>query len=153
MTQSTYYNALRVKWPTVAGADTAARLAALNAETVAGPPRDVRTSEVLGFLALAGLTTAIEDWVAANPMPSAARTAAKELLRIISSPHVQSIETSAPAKLAVVDGMLSALVAASVITAEHKTALLALAATTRPWWQASGYTAPISANDLDAAGL
>ena len=45
-----YYDALIAKWPTVQGADTAAKLAALNAETVSGPRKTVPIGDVVTYL-------------------------------------------------------------------------------------------------------
>jgi hypothetical protein len=149
-----YYDALVAKWPTLTG-DTDQRLAALAALTVPGPTVDVPISSVEGALGLAGSLTAIEDWLATAPPASLARTAARELLRAIASPHIQTFQMSDPTVAAMLAGMLQALVDAGpqLLTQAQVDGLLAMARTHLPWWQANGYAAPISASDLQAAGI
>jgi hypothetical protein len=150
-----YYDALIARWATLAGT-TAEKLAAINALTVAGPTTDVSVSAVVAYLALSGKLAGLEAY-AQNPPSNAdaqALVAARELVALMSSPNAPPFRMSDPAVYATVEGFLSALVAdaATGITAENQAALLALAATAIPWWQASGYASPISQGDLDAAG-
>jgi hypothetical protein len=62
---------------------------------------------------------------------------------------------SDPATYSAVQNFLGALAADSNtgITAGDVTALLAMAATTIPWWKASGYPCPFSGQDIVNAGL
>ncbi len=150
-----YYTALQTIWATLPSTDTTAqKLAAVNAMTVDGPNQDVPVANVEGYLSIGGILTNMEDWLAANTTPSAARTSAKELLRTIASPHVMAFNTSAPETYAALQGMLNALAASppALLTAANVSALLAMAATTLPWWQANGYSSPISSADMIAAG-
>lgn len=159
-----YYDPLIQIWPSVQGEDTAAKLAALNAETVGGPNVDVQPREVLGklmltsaFLTLAGFAQGASTGDAAHDN---ALGSAKMLMAILNTPNAPSFGMSDPATFAAVKGMMDALLAQEAATAGSTgftqavhDALLALAATTRPWWQANGYTSPVGQTDLDAAGL
>lgn len=153
-----YYDALIAKWATLTGT-TDEKLAAVNALTLPGPNADVPVAAVEGYLSLAGVPTAMEDWIAANPAPSVPRTACNELLRTIASPHVETFAMSQPATYAALQGMLQALEAVSLLTSGQVADLLAMAATTVPWWQASvaagggGLSGPVSETDLEPAGL
>jgi len=150
-----YYDALVARWATLAGT-TAQKLGAINALTVDGPIADVSISAVVAYLALGGKLAGLQAY-AQNPPNNAnaeAIIAARELVALMSSPNAPSFRMSDPAVYATVQDFLSALAgdAATGITADNQAALLALAATTIPWWQAIGYTSPISQGDLDAAG-
>lgn len=149
------YTALTAKWPTVSGADARAKLAALNAETAAGPRQDVSVGAVEGYMRLGGLITAMQTWVDTKPGASSAFTAANELLGIIGSVHVTTFEMSKAPIYAAVQGFLGALAASppALITTQNVSDLLAMAETTVPWHIANGYPNPINANDLVAAGL
>jgi hypothetical protein len=146
-----YYDALKAKWATLSGTK-ADKLTLINLITVSGPNKDVAIGDVEGYMSLQGILTGLEDWLEANPTPSAARTAAKELLRTIASPHVTVFRTSDAATFASVSSMIGTLQAASLITQIQHDAILAMAATTVPWWQSAGYSAPVTQGDLDAAG-
>lgn len=167
-----YYDALIAAWngattipagvmgtAFVAGDTTAQKLAKINAWTVLGPKQDVRVGDVIHYLGVAGLLTAMEDWLAglASPTPSnviTARIAAKELLRVIASSHVDSFKMSDPATYSQMQGMLNALAASppGFLSAQNVSDLLAMAATAVAWWQSAGYTSPFSNADLAAAG-
>ena len=150
-----YYDALIAKWATLTGT-AEEKLAAINALTLVN---DVEVSAVEGMLSLAGSLTAMEDWIAANPSPSATRTAIKELLRTISSPHTFTFVTSNPQVLAALTQSLSLMVAANLITQAQMDALLALSNSATPWVTAgvgqggAGLSGPCTLDDLAAAGL
>ena len=150
-----YYDALVARWATLAGT-AAQKLAAINAETVAGPNADVAVSAVVATLALSGKLAGLQTYAQSPPANAVAQavTAARELVALMSSPNAPAFRMSDPSVYTTVQGFLSALVAdvATGITADNQSALLALAATTIPWWTANGYASPISQGDLDAAG-
>ena len=149
-----YYDALKAQWAALpAGDTTAQKLAAVNALTVAGPSIDVPVSAVVGYLAESSKLASLLKYAAA-PAATEAGVAAAELSAIIMCPNAPPFRTSNSTVAASVAGFLTALAADanSGLVAADVTALLALAATTLPWWQSAGYTSPISQGDLDAAG-
>jgi hypothetical protein len=150
-----YYDALIARWATLAGT-TAEKLAVINSLTVEGPAADVAVSAVVASLALSGKLAGLQAY-AQNPPESAnpeALVAARELVALMSSPNAPAFRMSDPVVYAPVQGFLTALTAdaATGVTADDHAALLALAATTIPWWKANGYASPVSQGDLDAAG-
>jgi hypothetical protein len=48
--------------------------------------------------------------------------------------------------------MLADLVSHGLLTQAQSDAIVAMSATTIPWWQANGYTSPFTLDDLAAAG-
>lgn len=132
---------------------TAQKLAALNGWAVAGPNVNVNVSAVVGYLGLNGKLSALAKY-AASPPATAAGVAGQELLAIINCPNAPAFQTSNPTVYQTIEGMLTTLAgdANSGISSTDVTNLLALAATTVPWWQANGYGRPISMDDLTAAG-
>ena len=140
----------------LAGLATAAKIAAVNGWTVAGPAKDVSASSVLGYLALQGKLSMLQIYAAGAPTTgrSAAQVAACELVALFTLPSFTGFQMSNPAVYAACGGFLSALTldAVSGIVAADVTNILALAATTAPWWESAGLSSPISAADLDAAG-
>ncbi len=149
-----YYDALKTEWAALSGT-TAAKLAAINAMTVAGPKQDVSVSSVVAYLALNAKFANLQSYAASPPTgaQAAAVTAAKEFLAILSTP-VSTFQMSIASIYSTISTFLNALAAdpASGITAADVTALLAMTATTIPWWKANGYTSPFTQADLDAAG-
>lgn len=147
-----YYDALKTEWALQSGT-TAQKLAAVNAATVAGPNVDVPVQSVLAYLALnlklAGLQT-----YASGAGTTTGVLAARELVALFNMPTFTTFQMSNPTVYAQMQVFLQALAADanSGIVSADETALLALAATTIPWWQSAGYGAPISNNDLVAAG-
>lgn len=148
-----YYDALKAAWAGLSGT-TAEKLAAINSQTVAGPNVEVPVSVVVGYLALAGKLSGLLAYAASAPATEAG-VAAKELAALIGSPNAPAFAMGNPQTAATVTAFLGALVGdpASGLTSADQTAILALAATTRPWWQASGYGGPFNPNDLEAAEL
>jgi acetylornithine deacetylase/succinyl-diaminopimelate desuccinylase-like protein len=156
-----YYAALIAKWDTLTGT-TAEKLAAINALVVAGPTLDVPVSALVGYLGL-NLKLAKLQAYAANPPSGSGPEAvavAQEVISLIASPNAPGFGTSDPAILATVTALLEALVADANtgLTSADQAAILALAATSVPWWQASvadggaGLSSPVTQADLDAAG-
>lgn len=152
-----YYTALLNKWPSVQGADLAAKLAALDAETVAGPNIDVAIGDIVGYLAIGGKIAPLQDYAASTQTVSNknAVDAARTFFVLINTPRISVMQTSVPSVYAAVQGFLSTISAdaASGITTNDVQAILGMAATTMPWWQANGYSSPIGTGDLEAAGI
>lgn len=152
-----YYDALVAKWATLAGT-TAEKLAAIDALTLAGPNQDVRATAVVGYLALAGKLAGLQAYAASASTSAPAGVAAKQFFALLSIPSFTAFEMSDPTVYQAVEAWLNAWAADSAtgITADNVAAILALAATTLPWWQApvasggGGLTSPVSQNDLDA---
>ncbi len=148
-----YYDALVAEWATLTGT-TADKLAAIDALTVAGPNVDVAPAAIVAYLALAGKLAALLKYAAAPPA-SAAGVAAANLAAVLAmGSNAPSFAMSQPGVYAQMDAMRGARAgaAASGLSAAAAAALLALAATTTPWWRAAGYSSPIGAGDLAAAG-
>jgi hypothetical protein len=133
-----YYDALIAEWGTLTGT-TVAKLAALNALTVSGTvPTNftVTGAQLLNCI----------NWT-----EFAALTVVQQqsLLQLCAVPGQLLGGSSNTAFL--VDGMILAYFTNH--SGPTVTALTALAhAVAQPWWQANGYSSPISANDLVAAG-
>jgi hypothetical protein len=133
-----YYTALITEWATLTGT-TAAKLAAINALTISG---SVPTSiTVTGNQLLNCINWA--EFAALTPTQQA------NLLMLCAVPGPLLGGSNNTAFIVV--GMILAYFtnhAGPTITA-----LTALAtATSQPWWQANGYSSPISPTDLVAAG-
>lgn len=161
----TYYAALLARWANLPSSDTTAqKLAAINALTVAGPNVNVSVQSAVGVLLLSGAYPTLAAFAqttapAGNATYAAALGAAKTLMAWFSVPNAPSIELSLPAVYAVVQGMGNAIVTQEMatpgstgFTSAVLSSLLALATTEIPWWQASGYPAPFSGKNLQAAG-
>jgi hypothetical protein len=155
-----YYDALVAQWATLpAGDTTAQKLAAINAMTVAGPNVDVKVSAVVGYLGVNAKMSGLQKYAATAVAGTGNATAesvmaANELVAIMNCPNAPDFQMSNTAVYAAMAGMLAALVSdsASGITSSDQAALLALAATTTPWWKSNGYSSPFNSNDLVAAG-
>jgi hypothetical protein len=158
-----YYDALIAEWSTLAAGTTAQKLAAINAETVAGPNIAVAVSQVVGSLLLSGGYATLSSFAAgalnSNATHDAALMAAKTLMALMTVPNSPAIDMSNPTTLAIVKGMADAILAQETaapggtgFTQAVHDGLLALCATSIPWWKVSGYSSPISAGDLSAAG-
>jgi hypothetical protein len=147
------YTALTAEWATLSGT-TAEKLAAINALTVAGPNQDVPPSAVVAYLALNGKFAALMKYAQSPPATDAGVAAANFAAIIGLGNNAPIFEMSVPATYAAIEAMLDALASdpASGVASADVAALLALAATAVPWWQANGYTSPIGPNDLAAAG-
>jgi hypothetical protein len=144
--------------PITDGMATADKRAAVNSWTVPGQPQDVRTGDIVAYLAMASKLAALSDYgskppVGANP---SAVTAARELVTILTTPSIASFRMSDPTIFEAMEGFLAVLVsdtANSGITANDQAALLGLAATTAPWWKSIGLSSALQHSDTDAAGL
>lgn len=153
----TNYAPLTAIWGAISGSTDTAKLATLNAMTVAGPPQDVPLGSVIGYLGLAGKLKPLIAYASAPPSGAvpASVAVAEALVTLLQMPNAPGFSMSNPTTYAAVNGMLTQLVAdpLSGIAAADPAALLALSATTVPWWQANGFNGPLNQNDLNAAGL
>lgn len=133
-----YYDALIAHWPSVVGANTAAKLAALNAETVTGSiPATfyITGDQLLNCLDFSEFNT---------------RTTAQQanLMAVCSTPG--QIKGGAAS---FVGGMFVSYYS-NALAGPTIAALTALAkAITQPWWQANGYPRPFDLGDIAVAGL
>jgi hypothetical protein len=137
-----YYDALKAQWPSVTGATTADKLAALNALTVAGPRQLVPITSVMEYLRANNLWLRIK---AATGVSQGALAAVDY--------NSDARATSINFDLDIVKAMLADLIANNLFTQAQSDALSSMGNSTVPWWQASGYTAPITYGDLALAGI
>lgn len=158
-----YYDALKAEWATLTGT-IAEKLAAVNAATVAGPNVDVTVPQIVGYLLLNGAYLPVSAFAqgatTGNATHDAALAAAKTLMAAITVPNAPTLRMSDPSTYAIIKGMADAVLAQETaspgstgFTQAVHNGLLALAATTVPWWQANGYASPLNGHDLVAAGL
>lgn len=133
-----YYDALIAKWATLTPGTAAQKLVQLNAMTVTG---SVPTSF---FITGAQLLNCI-NWAEFNALTQARQTNLLQLCAIPGQLLGGSDNTTF-----VVDGMILAYFSVGGATVAALTALAKGAVL--PWWQSNGYTSPISASDLAAAG-
>jgi hypothetical protein len=160
MTINPRYDPLIALWATLPSADTTAqKLAAVNAMTVAGPNVDVTTSQVVSVLLLAGAYPTLAAFAAGTTGAASALSAAKTLMDWVTVPNAPLVQMSNPTVFAEVQQLGNAVVAQETaspgstgFTQTVLNDLLALAATTVPWWQANGLTSAVSPSDLTAAG-
>lgn len=157
-----YYDALIAKWATLTGTN-AAKLTAINAVTVAGPNIDVPVQSVVGLLMLSGAYLPMADFASGltdnNVTHDTALGAAKMLMAILTIPNAPAFNTSNATNYTIIKGMVDAILAQETaasgttgFTQAVHDAMIALAATTVPWWQSVGYSGQFSQADLDAAG-
>lgn len=155
------FTALVAKWPSISGSTLQEQIDAINALTVAGPNINVQPSQVVRYLALNLKLAGIMKY-AASPPATLAGTCAAELVAILNmGQNAPPFYTSDPTDFAALQAMLNALAgdADSGITTPDVTALLALAETAMPWWQASvangggGLDQPVGLGYLVNAGL
>jgi hypothetical protein len=156
-----YYDALVAKWPSVTGANTAAKLANLNGQTVAASgTQDVSASAI--FNVLLGTLEWGNIELMSRPLPTGTlgpvlNAADANVAKLITFARiVQSgitIPTSNAAIATSLNSLLTQMVTAHLIAAGTQTTIVALATPPPvPWWQSNGYLGPINLNDLAAAG-
>jgi len=133
-----YYDALVTEWATLTGT-TSAKLAAVNALTVAGPVEPVPVLSIMTYLRANNLWMTIK---------SSATPGAQAAVDYNSDPRVQTLDVTLP----ITQGMLADLVSHTLLTQAQSNAITALGNTSVPWWQANGYSGPFSEPDLQAAG-
>jgi len=157
---STPAYALSQLWPSLTGSTTSAKIAQVNAMTVAGPNVDVSISQVAGFLLLQGIYPTIASFAQGSTNGNAAHDgalmAAKTFMAWVALPSVPSVHMGLSDVYTAVTAMGNAMVAQETaspgstgFTQAILNGLLALAQTTQPWWQANGFSGPVTA--LDAA--
>lgn len=146
----TYYDKLITEWNALTGT-TAEKLAAINAMTVPGADRAVPITEIMQYLRSNGLwpTIKIAGDLFASSGGAQGSVGAWAAVDYNSDTRNSTLDVSLPAT----QGMLADLVSKSLLTQAQVNAIVALKATTVPWWQANGYTSPFSENDLVAAGI
>src|SRR6185437_12185827 len=160
---STPSYALALLWPSLSGS-TSDKIAQVNAMTVAGPNADVSISQVAGFLLLRGIYPTIAAFAQGstngNATHDGALTAAKTFMAWIGLPGAPPVHMGQSDVYAAVTAMGNAMVAQETaspgstgFTQAILDGLLALAQTTQPWWQANGFTGPVTALDAANAGL
>lgn len=158
-----YYDALKANWAVLSSQTTDAKIAELNALRVAGPNVDVQVPAVVGALMLTGaylpLAAFAQGSANGNATHDTALFAAKMLMAMVTSPNAPAFQMSDAQIYATVKGMMDATLAQEIaspnstgFTQAVHDALLALAATTIPWWQEGGLNGPVSGADLVAAG-
>ena len=146
------YTALKALWPTLTGT-TDQNIEAVNAMTVAGPPKDVPAQSVYGYLALVGKLVGLKAY-ADTPAATQASLAAQQFFYLINLPTFETFSMSDPNVYASVQGWLGAWAAdpTTKITAQDAAVILQMASTAVPWWSVNGLTGPISTPDLVNAG-
>jgi hypothetical protein len=160
---STPSYALSQVWAGFSGT-TASKLTQVNALTVAGPNVDVDTTDVAAYLLLQGVYPRFQLFAAGSPTGDAthdaALVAAQSFIAWLGLPNSPPINTAKPEVFAAMSNMGNAVVAyetatpgATGFTQAVLTGLLALAQTTMPWWQANGFSKPVTAADVANAGL
>ncbi len=148
-----------VSGSSLTGLTTAQKIAAVNAWTVAGPPQDVTAQAIINYLFLNMKYSNLQAYASNPPAGSVANfpqsvATAKELLALFTTPSFSGFQMSNPTIYTAAEAFLGALAADSAtgISSTDAANLLALSATTIPWWQSIGLTSPVSAPDLMAAG-
>lgn len=132
-----YYDALIAKWPSVTGADTAAKLANLNGQTATGSVPTTFTltgDQILNAIVLAEFTA----------LSAANQTNVWNLVNLASTGSLNAGTGT------FVQNLMLSIFGVATTTRANLTALAKGAVV--PWWQANGYGGPINLNDLRAAG-
>ena len=146
--------ALSSLWGTFSGT-TEQKLGLVNAAMVAGPTKDISADLISGILVRANKMTGLRTFVTVPGGASAATVQAATYFMMMVLGDRPVLPTSDPAFYARLQIWLAALVAATAQTGilqAHANAILSLAASTLPWWQAHGFTAPVGVLDLVDAG-
>jgi hypothetical protein len=150
-------------WQTLSGSP-AEIIAQINAMTVAGPNVDVAIPQVAGYLLLQGIYPTVVAFAAGSPtnepVHDGALTALKTFVAWLSIPNAPPVHFSDPAVVAQVTAMAQAVAAQEAaspgstgFTQAVYNGLLALGTTTLPWWQANGFSGPVTLADAHRSGL
>ncbi len=143
---------------TYAGQTDAQIVAAVNGVTVTQIV-DVSMSDVLAYFALTGALPTIKSWAASPPAVAGAVTAqaanaAQTLGLMIGPPPLfESLQLSDPIKGPAISALLSALVAAGLVSASAATAITAMSQTLASQAALWGWPGGIIENDIAAARL
>jgi hypothetical protein len=137
-----------------APADDTAAAVAINTQTTVLPPQDVTCSDARQVILLTGEWVAIKalaaqpvsSFTAPTPSDQAAIAAATCVAALDPSSNIQTLEVSIAPVWTAVQGMLTALGAAGVLTVSSLSALTALRTPTVPTWQP-----PVTAEDVATA--
>jgi hypothetical protein len=155
--------ALSQLWPSLTGS-TADKISQVNAMTVEGSNVDISISQVAGYLLLKGVYPTLTSFASSTPTNSqphdGALTAAKTFVAWIGLAGAPAVHMSDPGVFADFNALAAAIVAQETAspgstgcTQGVLTGLLALAQTTQPWWQANGFSAPVTLVDASNNGL
>lgn len=175
MSGSTYYAALIAAWngttqpPTgVTGMaltstmTTAEKITAVNGWTVAGPNQNVSIASVIRYLGLnlklAGLQRYASAALASTATLTEAQVAGSEFAAVLACPNAAPFQAGDAASI---EALLTEIASDSNsgLTTTDVTNLMALFATTTPWWQApvanggGGLSSPVGLPDCQAAGI
>ena len=156
---STQWNTITSTYPSAA---PALKLAVLNSMMVSGPTADVDVAQVGLYLAaegkLAGLMVYAQKAYAsimAGTSVTPAQVAAAQFWSLLQIPNFVHFTTSIGATYTTIQNMLTLVASdgASGLTNDDVESLLGLATRSVYWWQANGYSAPITMAQITAAGL
>lgn len=147
------YIALSAAWTGLAGNTTVKKLQAINVLTASGQASDLPLSIIVDFIRNSGKLAGISSF-ANNPpaTPDAtALLAANYLLVLLSGGAGSTIPAASIAPLLAILDAISAD-ARTGVTAGNVTAFNNICMPSIPWWQAHGFSGPITLFDLIAAG-
>lgn len=158
-------SALQTAWSTLEGT-TAQKLVLLNAATAIGPPQDIKVGTLKNFLNANGLIVAANSYVA-NGTNTDALLGCNYILALLVTPPMANgmpysyvaannfmLQTSLPANFAAIQTLAPGLLADPLTgwTVALLNQMIAIIAPPVPWWQANGFSGPITVTDLIAAG-
>ena len=159
-------DALTTQWAVITaanpGANTKQKLDILNATMVAGPNSDVSIESASLYLASSGKLASIAaygkrnfDALVAGTTLTSAQSAGAQLWALFQVPTFRVFNTSNPTAYTAIQSMLTAVAsdAQSGIAAGDASALIGMSATQIFWWQANGFSGPITPAYLTAEGL
>lgn len=116
----------------------AAKLSTLATETVTAGQQPAPIASAVAYLREQGAWLGIK----ASTSP-----AALSVIDLYDDPRAQTLDFTLP----IVGEIMASLVAGALITQDQANGLTSLSQVSVPWWEGAGYTAPISASDLEAA--
>jgi hypothetical protein len=145
--------ALKTTWSGIGGSTTSKKLAILNAMMVAGPAIDVDLSVVSNFLSNNNKLQGVLAFVNNTPAtPDAnALLAANYLVALLAGSDGTMMPTGSVPGLLAILSQISAD-ARTGITAGNVTAFNNICTSKIPWWQANGFSGPVTVANLIAAG-
>ena len=135
------YDPLVTEWANHTGTPDE-KLAAILAMTVPAADRSVPIAEVMDYLRTNNLWLPIK-------MAAATDAAAAAAVDLNGDLRITNISMNLP----IVQGMLGALVASKLLTAEQAAALIEMKTVTIPWWQSVGLPVAPDLGLVEALGL
>lgn len=135
--------------PPFTASQTVAKITQLNAITQNGQQLPLPILTAVAYLREQGAWLPIKAAAAAGAVtntPTAAQVAAMATIDLYEDTRAQALDFT----LAVVAEMMSALVSGSLLTQTQADTLTAMSFVQVPWWQANGYSGPVSPSDLEA---